>query len=243
MPQSYSSMKHEQILQLCVEGSQPARREALIRNIMSVDSIEYDQATIQVIQLAQINRSYMQLEYSPYHLGMGGALLSGAISFPLVFDKRSVMWFNDVFVTAEIPPPEDLETFWEIGSWSWGWMEPVIGQASFVLLLLQFARSQAMKLGLKPYGDYMLHVRSKRLVEAYPQYNPMFLNWFAESEALYVSNYLLVNAQNIESIKVQQETCKTSKRISAIERSTTELKQLLLAAYRDRTNDHSKLAT
>jgi len=185
MPQSYSSMKHEQILQLCVEGSQPARREALIRNIMSVDSIEYDQATLQVVQLAQINRSYMQLEYSPYHLGMGGALLSGAISFPLVFDKRSVMWFNDVFVTAEIPPPEDLETFWEIGSWSWGWMEPVIGQASFVLLLLQFARSQAMKLGLKPYGDYMLHVRSKRLVEAYPQYNPMFLNWFAESEALY----------------------------------------------------------
>jgi len=185
MPQSYSSMKHEQILQLCVEGSQPARREALIRNIMSVDSIEYDQATQQVNKLAQINRSYMQLEYSPYHFGMGGAILSGAISFPLVFDKSSVIWFNNAFVTAEMPPVEDLETLWEVGSWSWGWMEPVIGQASFVLLLLQFARSQAMKLGLKPYGDYMLHKRSKRLVEAYPQYNPMFLDWFAESEALY----------------------------------------------------------
>ena len=188
MPQRYSSMKHEQILQLCVEGSTPARREALIRNIMAVDSIEYTNAATKVRQMSIDNRSAMILEYSPYHIGMGAALAGGAISFPLVFDKNAVMWFNETFVTAEVPPVEDLETMWEVGSWSWGWMEPVIGQASFVLLLLQFARSQAVKLGVKPYGDYMLHMRSKRLVEAYPQYNPMFLEWFAQSEELYGSN-------------------------------------------------------
>jgi len=188
MPSKYSSMKHEQILQLCVEGSQPARREALIRNIMAVDSIEYSDAAAKVRKMSIDNRSVMHLEYSPYHIGMGAALAGGAISFPLVFDKNAVIWFNEKFVTAEVPPIEDLETMWEVGSWSWGWMEPVIGQASFVLLLLQFARSQAVKLGVKPYGDYMLHIRSKRLVSAYPQYNPMFLEWFAQSEDLYGSN-------------------------------------------------------
>ncbi len=64
-------------------------------------------------------------------------------------------------------------------------MEPAIGQASFFLLVLQFARSQAIKLGIKPYGDAMLARRSRRIINTYPQYNEMFLSWFAESDAMY----------------------------------------------------------
>lgn len=30
-----------------------------------------------------------------------------------------------------------METIWEIGSWTWGWMEPPLGEISFVLLALQ----------------------------------------------------------------------------------------------------------
>ena len=27
----------------------------------------------------------------------------------------------------QVPPPEDLETMWEIGTWTWNWMEPPLG--------------------------------------------------------------------------------------------------------------------
>lgn len=188
MPRNYSAMNHEQILQLCAEGKYEARREALIRNIMAIDEVEYDVACAKVLEIAMENRKMMHWEYSPYHMGIFAAMLSGGLSFPLIFDKQTVLWFNRHFVTAEVPDAADLETIWEVGSWSWGWMEPVIGQASFVLLVLQFARSQAMKLGMKPYGDAMLSWRSQRLVEKYPQYDFMFVEWFAESEAIY-GNY------------------------------------------------------
>lgn len=185
MPHTFSVMRHEQIIQLCVEGSYNARREALIRNIMSVDQVDYDQAVVTVEEIGTENRSLMKLEYFPYHGGIGAALVGGLFSWPMIFHKETALWFNDKFVTTDVPEVADLETFWEVGAWTWGWMEPAIGQASFFLLVLQFARSQAVKLGIKPYGDAMLSMRSKRLKAKYPQYNTMFLDWYAQSDALY----------------------------------------------------------
>lgn len=190
LPRTFSQMRHEQIIQLCVEGSHEARREALIRNVMAVDNSDYDAATQKVVEMAKYNRKSMTIEYFPYHAGMGLALVTGVVSFPLIFHADTVIWFNDVFVTTDQPGKEDLQTFWEVGSWSWGWMEPAIGQASFFLLVLQFARSQSLKLGIKPYGDLMLSMRSERFIKKYPQYNTMFLEWFAESDALYGSTIL-----------------------------------------------------
>ena len=37
----------------------------------------------------------------------------------------------------QVAKPEDLETILEVGSWTWGWMEPPLGQLSFFLLTLQ----------------------------------------------------------------------------------------------------------
>ena len=31
-------------------------------------------------------------------------------------------------MTTDIPEPRDLETWLEVGSWTWGWMEPPLGQ-------------------------------------------------------------------------------------------------------------------
>jgi len=185
LPQSFSVMRHEQIIQLCVEGSYEARREALIRNVMSIDDIEYEEAVKKVKEIAEENRSSMAIEYFPYQAGMTIALGSGLFSFPLIFSKDVAIWFNNAFVTTDVPDIKDLETIWEVGSWTWGWMEPALGQASFVLLVLQFARAQAIKLGIKPYGDAMLSRRSKRLQRQYPDYNAMFISWFAESDAMY----------------------------------------------------------
>lgn len=116
---------------------------------MSVDSVEYDEAEAIVEEIGKHNRAVMKLEYFPYQAGITFALGGGILSFPLVFHQETAMWFNEKFVTAEVPEMKDLETIFEVGSWSWGWMEPILGQASFALLILQFARSQAVKLGIK----------------------------------------------------------------------------------------------
>ncbi len=183
MPRNFSAMRHEQILQLCVEGSRCARREGLIRNVMAVDEIEYDDAAKIVQSIEKENREMMVIEYLPYHAGIAAAVVVGIGSFPMVFDINTVLWFNERFVTADVPDTKDLETWLEVGSYSWAWMEPVIGQASFAILVMQYIRNQAINLGLKPYNDKVLSMRSKRMVARYPQYDPIFVEWFSESEA------------------------------------------------------------
>ena len=44
----------------------------------------------------------------------------------------------------------------EVGSWTWGWNEPVLGTVSFVLLAFQFARNQMVNLGARPYTESMI---------------------------------------------------------------------------------------
>jgi hypothetical protein len=190
MPNRFSTMRHEQILQLCVEGSYSARKEALIRNVMAVDTIEYDEAEKVVADITKHNKNGMVYKYLPYHIGMGGSLFAGAVSFPMIFDLQTVQMFNERFVTSELPDMKDLETFLEVGSCSWSWMEPIIGQVSFVLLILQFARNQALNLGLKPYGDWVKNRSANSLMSAYPQYDEVFVRWYSESQTLYGSRFL-----------------------------------------------------
>jgi len=182
---SFSSMPHEQIIQLSAEGIGGARREALLRNIMAVDEVEYDDAEAVVDNIAQVNRERMFLQALPYHVGFGAAVSAGVLSIPLVFHLGTVEAFNTMFVTADVPEPKDLETWLEVGSWSWAWMEPLIGQASFMLLTMQFARSQLTNMGLKPYSNWMRHRRAQRLVARFPQYNSSLLRQFSEVDKYY----------------------------------------------------------
>jgi len=185
MPNNFCSMRHEQILQLCAEGVDGARREALIRNIMSVDDVDYDVATVKMDVIAKVNRQWLQFDNLPYSVGLTIAVTGGLASFPLVFHFDTVVAFNDAYVTADVPEPKDLETWLEVGSWSWAWMEPVLGQASFALLVAQFARSQMINLGIKPYGNLVKNLRSKRLVKLYPQYDKEFVHLYSETAKLF----------------------------------------------------------
>lgn len=111
MPRSFSAMRHEQIIQLCVEGSHEARREALTRNVMSVDNVEHAEAKTVVTKMAEENRTLMYIEYFPYHAGIGSAVFGGVVSFPMIFHAETVLWFNEKFVTAEVPEIQDIETW------------------------------------------------------------------------------------------------------------------------------------
>jgi hypothetical protein len=51
-------------------------------------------------------------------------------------------------VCADVPEAKDLETWLEVGGFAWNWMEPPLGTISFVLLCMQFARSQLQNLGI-----------------------------------------------------------------------------------------------
>ena len=67
---------------------------------------------------------------------------------------------------------------------SWGWMEPVLGQISFFLLCMQFARSQLQNLGLRPYFHWQQERRAARLVRKYPQYDAEFLANYSRCDQL-----------------------------------------------------------
>ncbi len=155
---------------------------------MSVDSIQYNEAEKVVEEISKENKKGMELAFLPYHIGMGVSIVAGVVSFPLIFDYNTVLMFNERFVTADLPDAKDLETFLEVGSFSWGWMEPIIGQVSFVLLVMQFARNQAINLGIKPYGDMIKNRRAKYVISKYPQYDEVFVRWFSEAQSLYGSS-------------------------------------------------------
>lgn len=151
---------------------------------MWVDQIEYDEAMEVFKHIAETNRKGMPLAALPFYAGFGGAFTAGILSSPLVFELNTVTWFNDKFVTTEMPPPEDLETVLEVGSFSWGWMEPMLGQISFFLLCMQFARSQLQNLGIRPYYNWQRERRADYLVSQFPQYDAGFLRTYSRIDKL-----------------------------------------------------------
>jgi len=97
----------------------------------------------------------------------------------MIFHYDTVMWFNEWYVTMDIPEAKDLETFLEVGAFSWNWMEPCIGQASFLILCMQFGRNQLINMGIKPYTGALIRYRYKRLLGLYPQYNETVMKHWA----------------------------------------------------------------
>ena len=67
-------------------------------------------------KIAKTNREGMKLAALPFYIGFGSAITAGYASIPLVFNLQAVEWFNEKYVTAELPPPEELETWLEVGS-------------------------------------------------------------------------------------------------------------------------------
>ena len=85
---------------------------------------------------------------------------------------------------TDVPEEKDLETPLEVGTFAWGWMEPPLGQISFFLLCMQYARSQMENLGVKPYTQMFKHRRARRLTREFPQYNKFVVQSFSEGDSL-----------------------------------------------------------
>lgn len=184
MPKDHKTMPNDMLVVLAVTGDHEAREERVIREIMSTDDIPWEEAYPKFVQIANSNRQGLFLATLPYKTGIFIAVTAAFASIPLIFELNSVMWFNDVFVTSDVPDAKDLETALEVGSWAWNWMEPPLGQISFFLLCLQFARAQMENLGYHPYTSWFKQKRALRICQEYPQYNNDILTAFSVNDDL-----------------------------------------------------------
>jgi hypothetical protein len=116
MPLSIEEMDNTSLVTLGSLGNHSARVEILKRHIMAADQIGYDEATIKFHEIARKNDDIVWLISLPYRLGVVTSLFAGAASIPLVFDLSVAHWFNHHFVTTDIPEPQHVETFFEVGS-------------------------------------------------------------------------------------------------------------------------------
>eukprot|EP00978_Attheya_sp_CCMP212_P035558 scaffold155359_cov52-Attheya_sp.AAC.5 len=203
MPLSCQEMDNTSLLTLSALKVKDARSEVLRRHIMSTDNVSYEEACKTFDKISTYNASQFTEYTLPYKVGIGLSVTAGVASFPLCFYLPVVHWFNEGYVTADVPEPQDLETMLEVGSWAWNWMEPPLGQISFFLLCLQFARkeqkahalvtflscfkhimvydrSQIRNLGLKPYTAKILELRAEELVTMFPMYDAKIVSDYSK---------------------------------------------------------------
>ncbi|CAE8672681.1 unnamed protein product [Polarella glacialis] len=150
----------------------------MVREVMAVNNCLWDDAQPLVDEIKTTALSGADVYELPYYTSLVFAFFGGVVCMPLIFHLPTVEWFNARFVTSDVPQDKDLETCFEVGSWSWGWMEPVIGTLSFVLLIAQFSRAQMLNIGVRPYGKRIFDVQVARLQSRYPEYNKNILEDF-----------------------------------------------------------------
>ena len=146
--------------------------------------MSYEDATATFAQIEERNRHGIFLVALPYHIGVFTASVAAVAALPLVFHLPSVEMFNDLAVTMEVPPQSDLQTALEVGSWSWNWMEPPLGTASFTLLCMQYIRGQMVNLGIKPYTSWIKTYRGRRLADQFPRYDRKILRSYSETATI-----------------------------------------------------------
>lgn len=108
MPLSPQEMDNATLVTLGHMGNHSAHKEILKRHIMCKDRVNYEQASEKFEIIAAKNRENMYLLSLPYHLGITVALSAGLLSLPMVFDLQTAEWFNNNFVTTDVPEPKDL---------------------------------------------------------------------------------------------------------------------------------------
>jgi hypothetical protein len=136
----YPEMNNHSLITIAAMENHEARCEVLKRHIMTIDKVPYDKACTTFTIIAAENRKGMALAALPYQIGFSVATIGAFVSVPMVFDLGTAKWFNENYVTTDVPEPADLETIMEVGAWTWNWMEPPLGTLSFFLLCLQFSR-------------------------------------------------------------------------------------------------------
>eukprot|EP00808_Paulinella_micropora_P004199 g2827.t1 len=186
MPRHYYEMHNDALLLMAARGDAGARKERLCREVMACDRVDYIQARqkVEEIRTFLLQLPFHKLAFLPYKIGIACAMTAMLVSLPMVFHLPTAMWFNEHFVTTDVPQPSDMDTPLEISIWTWSWSEPMMGTLSFMLLCAQFARNQLYHITGKgretPYQRMVRRKQTAALIKRYPQYNILLLADFAE---------------------------------------------------------------
>lgn len=141
LPRHVSEYSAELLISCALHGDPDAIRERLTREVMRVDGVEWREANAMVEEIHDSNGSGIGLLKLPYVLGVGVGFVSAWGCLPLVFDLSTAEAFNTAYVTTEHPQPEDVETWLEVGAWTWNWMEPLLGTIRYVSFVVIPSRS------------------------------------------------------------------------------------------------------
>lgn len=180
-PRRFSEFEDDILALMASQGVHGAFKERMLREVMRQDKCEYGDAYRVLAKMNEINERYMWLYKLPYFVGIGTTLTIGGLAVPFVFDKSTAIWFCENYVKQEIPTdPAELDTWYKVGTFTWSWMEPMIGTASFVLLCCQFTRAQVMKMNMKTYAEHLLTWRANRLAKQFPEYDGSMVRAWAK---------------------------------------------------------------
>ena len=174
-----SGYTNELLLDCAERGDPGSIREMLTRHIMRVDEVEWKDADAKVDTIESDAQAGIFKHKLPYFFGVAFGFISAWGSIPMVFDLATAEAFNAAYVTTEHPRAEDLETWLEVGAWSWNWMEPWTGTISFQLLAMQFMRMQMLNVGFRPYTGWVIGARQRRLANMHPKYSGKELDQYA----------------------------------------------------------------
>jgi hypothetical protein len=164
-------------------------QERLIRDIMGKDGIEYDQAANIMKDMFEFNQVH-PLVMVPYDVTFLLFGVSAVACVPLVFYFDTAKLFADaVSATLDVEEIPTLHSASNVGAWTWTWMEPMIGTASFSILCLQLARTTMKKLEYRPYFHSLQSKRANDLACQYPRYTKSIVKDFGRSQPLRGEKY------------------------------------------------------
>lgn len=183
-PTQMRMFHNRNVLDLAILGDKYASRESLVREIMRVDNCSWDDAHERLIEMDVFNERPYWFYTLPYRIGIAIGVVGAVGSCMMVFHSDIAFWYAKNVVGEHLP--EGIETIKgmttnQVGTWTWSWMEPMIGVASFILLCLQFARVQTVKMNMKPYTETMMAFKARRLTNKFPQYDQSILKPWARS--------------------------------------------------------------
>ena len=179
----FSEFSNETLAVMASLGVHGASKERMLREIMRVDGCSYVEAYAVLAKMNLHLEGGTSLHKLPYQAIIAGAWALGVVLIPLgVFQKDLAIWFATVHVGVELPPAEEIDTVWKVGTWTWQWMEPIIGTWSFVLLALQLIRANGLQIDAKPFNERILTARADDLYKQFPEYEREIVRDYSKSD-------------------------------------------------------------
>jgi len=185
-----SELSNELVMVLAEQGNHGACLERLTREIMKKDKINWKAAKRVAMDIDMANFRLMEKSANAYMFPIGAAMLSGVLAVPFVYERHIVEWFNTHYAMSEVPEPHDISSVWEVGAWSWNWMEPLMGTGSFVILCVQLTRGMMEDVGMLAWHERNKVAVADALTLAYPNYNMDIMRAFSKTADMHRERFV-----------------------------------------------------